>query len=128
MRAINDPGFRHIFCLIHAEKLTYQVSDIALTSLSKHSQGKKGGYIIQYDYKSNTNFFFWIDYRLVIISSNEEEEKSHFISKLHLHKRPFLSRSNVAEIRGYLAAKLTMPIQEMEDLAFTSASVVDYDK
>ena len=70
--------------------------------------------------------FFLIDYRLVIISSNEEEEKSHFISKLHLYKRPFLSRSNIAEIRDYLAAKLTIPIQDMED--FGSASVVDYDK
>ena len=41
MRAINDPEFKRIFCLIHAEKLTYQVSDYALSSLSKHSQGEQ---------------------------------------------------------------------------------------
>ena len=42
MKAISDKRHRRIFCLIHAEKLTYQVSDLALRSLSKHSQGKKG--------------------------------------------------------------------------------------
>ena len=42
MRAISDPGFRRLFCLVHAEKLTYQVSDHALRSLSQNSQGKKG--------------------------------------------------------------------------------------
>ena len=42
LRAINDPHFKRIFCLIHAEKLSYKVSDQALNSLSKHSQGAKG--------------------------------------------------------------------------------------
>lgn len=42
MRAINDPEFRRIFCIIHVEKLSYQISDLALSSLSKHSQEKQG--------------------------------------------------------------------------------------
>ena len=42
LRAINDQEFKRIFCLIHAEKLSYKVSDQALNSLSKHSQGAKG--------------------------------------------------------------------------------------
>ena len=42
MRTINDPDFRRIFCLVHAEKLSYKVSDLALSSLSKHSQGEQG--------------------------------------------------------------------------------------
>lgn len=42
MRTVNDPGFKHIFCLIHVEKLSYQISDQALSTLSKHSQEKKG--------------------------------------------------------------------------------------
>ena len=41
-RAINDPGFNRIFCLIHAEKLSYQVSDQALSALFRYSQGKQG--------------------------------------------------------------------------------------
>ena len=42
MRAITDPGFKRVFCLVHAEKLTYQVSDQALHSLSLLCQGKQG--------------------------------------------------------------------------------------
>ena len=45
MRAINDPGFKRIFCLIHADKLSYQVSDLALSSLSRLSQGEQGTYV-----------------------------------------------------------------------------------
>ena len=41
-RAIGDPEFRRIFCLVHAERLTYQVSDKALRSLSDLSQGQRG--------------------------------------------------------------------------------------
>ncbi len=42
MRAINDPEYKRIFCLVHAEKLSYQVSDSALRSLAEHSQGRHG--------------------------------------------------------------------------------------
>jgi hypothetical protein len=36
---------RRIFCLVHAEKLSYQVSDLALASLLEHSRAseEKGG-------------------------------------------------------------------------------------
>ena len=42
MRAVKDPMFKRIFCLVHAEKLSYQVSDWALRSLSDLTQGKQG--------------------------------------------------------------------------------------
>lgn len=42
MRAISDPKFRRIFCLVHAEKLSYQVSDEALHFLLVLCQGKEG--------------------------------------------------------------------------------------
>ena len=38
-RAIDDPGFKRIFCLLHAEKLTYQVCHKAIQSLTELSQG-----------------------------------------------------------------------------------------
>ena len=44
-RAIGDPEFRRIFCLVHAERLTYQVSDKALRSLSDLSQGQRGDFM-----------------------------------------------------------------------------------
>ena len=41
-RALGDPQYNRIFCLVHAEKLSYKVCDLALQSLSVLSQGKKG--------------------------------------------------------------------------------------
>ncbi len=42
MRALSDPEYKRIFCLVHAEKLSYKVSDSALRSLAEHSQGRHG--------------------------------------------------------------------------------------
>ena len=41
-RALGDPEHFRVFCLVHAEQLSYQVCDRALWSLSQLSQGKKG--------------------------------------------------------------------------------------
>jgi hypothetical protein len=41
-RAIGDPGHLRIFCLVHAELLSYQACDRALKSLLDHTQGQKG--------------------------------------------------------------------------------------
>ena len=41
-RALGDPGHFRVFCLVHAEQLSYQVCDRALWSLSQLSQGQKG--------------------------------------------------------------------------------------
>ena len=40
-RAIGDPGFKRVFCLLHAEKLSYQICDQALQSLTELSHGSK---------------------------------------------------------------------------------------
>ena len=49
-RAINDPGYKRIFSLVHAEKLTFQVSDQALSSLSELSQGQQSRpFSVQHD-------------------------------------------------------------------------------
>ena len=41
-RAINDPSKFRLFCLVHAERLSYQVCDRALPTLFQLSQGHKG--------------------------------------------------------------------------------------
>ena len=41
-RALGDPGHFRIFCLVHAERLSYQVCDRALRSLTQLSEGQKG--------------------------------------------------------------------------------------
>ena len=45
-RAIGDPHYLRVFCLAHAEKLSYQVCDAALRLLAELSQGRDGeGYV-----------------------------------------------------------------------------------
>ena len=41
-RALGDPKGLRIFCLVHAERLSYLACDKALKSLSELSQGKRG--------------------------------------------------------------------------------------
>ena len=41
-RAVGDPGFKRLFCLVHAEKLSYQVCDRALWTLDEITQGRIG--------------------------------------------------------------------------------------
>ena len=41
-RALGDPNHFRIFCLVHAEKLSYQTCDKALRNLQELSQGEKG--------------------------------------------------------------------------------------
>ena len=48
-RAMGDPNHFRIFCLVHAELLSYQVCDKALRTLFEFSQGQKRKFI-QYQY------------------------------------------------------------------------------
>ena len=69
----------------------------------------------------------------MIICSNEEEEKSHFISKLHLFRRHFVTRTDLQEYRRYLTEHFTSQIQIEESSTSqygtnTSASVVDHER
>ena len=60
-RAIGDLGFKRIFCLLHAEKLSYQVCHKAIQSLTELSQGRKQGeqyYLGWYTSFSSTSFPF----------------------------------------------------------------------
>ena len=43
-----------------------------------------------------------IGYRLVIICSSQDEEKTPIISKLHLHRRPFVVPPDINKYRAYL--------------------------
>jgi hypothetical protein len=44
-RAVCDPDFKRIFCLVHAEKLSYQTADIALRALTEIIQHKTGAFL-----------------------------------------------------------------------------------
>jgi hypothetical protein len=111
-RAVCDPDFKRIFCLVHAEKLSYQTADIALRALTEIIQHKAG-------------------YSLVIICSSLDEDKSLIISKLHLYRRPY-GVPDTDKCRQYLEkhfVKKDLPsyqqVQEMQKVDCPSASVVD---
>lgn len=64
----------------------------------------------------------------MIICSNEEEEKSYFISKLHVHKRPYVFQTSSKEFEDYLICHFTKQVQKtkkpLHDVT-NIASVVD---
>ncbi len=69
----------------------------------------------------------------MIICSNEEEEKSHFISKLYHFRRPYVPRFDLEEYRKYLALHFTNSAQEIDEPNFQAdscmaASSVDYEQ
>ena len=139
-RAIGDPDHKRIFCLLHAEKLSYQVCDRALRSLTELSQGQKQCEWLQQSIlyftfsfcPTHFNISFYspqpflplppsphfthllislypttTDYRLVIVCSNEDEDKSHIISRLNAHRKHFSTLHDVAKCREYLKIHFT---------------------
>jgi len=68
-----------------------------------------------------------LEYKLVIICNDEEERKSHIISKLYLYRRPYMPTITDDEnYRKYLAdhCKDKMMVSDTR----ISASTVDYEK
>lgn len=77
-----------------------------------------------YDVLYCINFF--PDYRLVIICSNEKEDMSHVISRLHKYKCHFMASQidDVEKYRKYFVNKFTA-LHQSDDLP---ASQVDHEK
>lgn len=71
----------------------------------------------------------FIDYRLVIVCSNEAESMSYFISKLHMFKRTYFAPSNDDDFKKYLVSKFSKSFQIAHSDAEKRipASVVDYE-
>eukprot|EP00731_Ephydatia_muelleri_P002838 Em0001g2838a len=85
-RAVKDPGFKRIYCLAHAEKLSYRVADNVLRLLDEITQGH-------------------LDYRLAIVCGIDEEGVSHVTAKLQLFQRSFRPRDDNA-CAQYMQSKL----------------------
>ena len=104
-RAVFDPQFRRVFCLVHAEKLSYQIADKALHSLLYLIQNKSGIYVkcspedVEF---LTSHMHIYTGYRLLIICSSKDEERSHIISKLRLFRRPYGVPADPAKYRVYL--------------------------
>ena len=87
-RAIKDPSQRRLFCLAGADQLSYEVSREAVDELNRLSQG-----LAEEDGDH---------YRLVIICSAENEDKSYMVSALDQHRRHSFSPPTVTEMQQYL--------------------------
>ena len=54
---MKDPDFNHIYCLVHAERLSYQVCEAAFKEYNGLSQGINGNlYSLEYECLYNYNF------------------------------------------------------------------------
>ena len=128
-RAIGDPGKKRIFCLVHAEKLSYQVCDEVVGTLKELSQGKLGN-------KRNLSLkntiliiHTFLDYRLVILCSKEGEDKSHIVSKLLLHKKSIVLKHSQEVYQLYLKNHFVCGDGDcLSQATPDTASVVDCDK
>ncbi|XP_065844224.1 E3 ubiquitin-protein ligase rnf213-alpha-like isoform X2 [Oscarella lobularis] len=87
-RAIKDPTQGRLFCLVGADRLSYEVSREAVDELFKLSQGLSGE--------------FGESFRLVVICCAENEDKSYFVSSLERYRRPPLSCPSRQEVQSYL--------------------------
>ena len=114
-----------IFCLVHAEKLSYQTCDKVVETLKTLSQAKQG-LIKSFVHQGMIVIFscIMIGYRLVIICSKEGEDKSHIVSKLLLYKRSIILRE---KCRNYLRRHLIQAGASTQS-DIVNASIVDHEK
>ena len=79
-----------------------------------------------------STLYFSAEYRLVIVCSNEEEEKSHIISKLHSCRRPFAQKLDTDQCQRYLKAHFTGQVESLSasysQLQPAMASAVDHEQ
>ncbi|XP_065826351.1 E3 ubiquitin-protein ligase RNF213-like isoform X2 [Oscarella lobularis] len=87
-RAIKDPSESRLFCLVGADRLSYEVSREAFDELFRLSQGLSG--------QRGEN------YRLVVICAAENEDKSYMISALDQQRRLPLPCPSPQEVQSYL--------------------------
>ncbi len=72
------------------------------------------------------------DYRLVVICSENNEEKSHIITRLGNNRRPVILKLEVDDCKDYLRAhfvhQMDMEASQVNPTLHLRASMVDPDK
>ena len=133
-RAIGDPGKKRIFCLVHAERLSYQICDEVVETLKELSQGKLGTYVpvvfCMVHLETRVIIIGVISgYRLVILCSKEGEDKSHMVSKLLLYKKSIVLKHSKNDYQEYLKHHFICQADDsLSQATPDTASVVDCDK
>ncbi len=68
-------------------------------------------------------------YRLAIICSSEDEEKSHIISKLHNDRRPYMTPPESGKYQDYLKRHYRRGLSDDTQYGFgVNAACVDHEK
>ncbi|VDI41573.1 Hypothetical predicted protein [Mytilus galloprovincialis] len=98
-----------VYCLVNADLLDYEVSDKGEKSLERHMK--------QADSKGR-------NYRLVVICSSENEDRSRIVAALDKYRRPQLPTDGTT-IRKYLLTKLKV---ERSSTGIRPASAVDFER
>ncbi len=63
----------------------------------------------------------------MIICSNEGEERSQFISKLKLHRQPFMPKETLKDYKKYLTDHFSGRLQQSPEVGI-SALKIDHEK
>lgn len=75
------------------------------------------------------SFIIFVDYKIVIICSNEEEEKSNIIAKLQTYRRPYQGIKADGEFMEYLKSYFIPQTNLVdENGVIVKAAAVDIDK
>ena len=81
--------------------------------------------VILYDYIMH---FSPLDYRLVIVCTNEGEERSHFISKLHAYQQQYTPIHTISDFCMYLKSKFTTISSAQKQFKGLLACSVDHER
>ena len=100
----NSRNYYHIYCLLHAEKLTFETSKAACRSLS------------QYTLELRTHS----RYKLVILCSEEQEQQCYMASALDKYNKLAIREYNTEKISNYLSNKLSQNENTTNANAFLS--------
>ena len=113
-RALGDPGYHRLFCLSMADRLSYEVSRRSWEEFNRFTQNRK-------------SMSSGLSYKVVIICSAENEDKSYMVDALDPYRRANIPLPSVAEVQSYLKQKFRLHVTPHLSLGPPSASEVSLD-
>lgn len=118
-RSLDDPHHRRLFCLVKADRLSYEVSRSVCDELHRRQR------MLRAEDRPM--------YKLVIVCTTENEDKSYVVSSLEPYRRcpPFVRSGALDDIRSYLKHKFRCKVKRppkgsRDNRPFVPAAVVDH--
>ena len=113
-RVLGDPGYRRLFCLSMADRLSYEVSRRSweeFNRLTQHQKSTSSGSL----------------YKVVIMCSAENEDKSYMVDALDPYKRANIPLPSVGEVQSYLKQKFRLSVTPHLSLGTPPAPAASLD-